>query len=113
MRQIILGAVGAIALAVSAQAADLAAGPGGLKDNYVPAASWTGFYFGAHVGALYQGGNLTLGGTDRPGPDMTFDPNLGTLNAIGGLVGGYNYQVGSMCWVLKAMWGGPIRWPRS
>ena len=37
------------ALAFAANAADLCAGGGGYKD-YVPAAVWTGFYFGGNLG---------------------------------------------------------------
>ncbi len=37
------------ALAFAANAADLSTGGGGYKD-YVPAAVWTGFYFGGNLG---------------------------------------------------------------
>ena len=82
---------------------------GGLKDSYAPSVNWTGFYFGAHVGALYQGGSLTLGGTDAPVPDTTFPPNLGTLNAVGGVLGGYNYQTGSLVLGVE----GDVGWTNS
>ena len=44
--------VGALAMATQVNAADLYSG-GGMKDApvFVPAAVWTGFYFGANIGA--------------------------------------------------------------
>ena len=68
--------VGALAVATQVNAADLYSG-GGLKDApvYAPAPMWTGFYFGAHLGAdwssIQTGRNVwddgyTLGGPACP-----------------------------------------------
>jgi hypothetical protein len=55
--------VGALAVATQVNAADLYSG-GGLKDApvYAPAPMWTGFYFGAHLGADWSGPAFRPGG---------------------------------------------------
>jgi outer membrane immunogenic protein len=70
--------------AYSANAADMyVPGPGGLKDSYVPVASWTGFYVGANVG---------LGISDISHPtDEKIPSDVGF--AGGGQIG-YNFQFG-------------------
>jgi outer membrane immunogenic protein len=65
-----------------AGAADLYTG-GGLKDSYVPVASWTGFYVGGHVG---------LGISDISHPTNELVPS--DVGFAGGGQIGYNFQFG-------------------
>jgi outer membrane immunogenic protein len=85
----ILGAVGALALTVSANAADIYRAPagGGLKDGpYVPVAAWTGFYAGVN-------GGYASGAYDDQLSDSLVP--FGGLKPEGGFGGGqigYNWQ---------------------
>lgn len=87
-RRMILASVGVIALSATASAADMytaPAGPGGYKDAYVPALTWTGFYLG--VG----------GGGGATSQDLTAKLNsfaLAEANGIGGMGGFGTVQVG-------------------
>ena len=92
-------------VAGAASAADMyAPAGGGLKDTYVPAPTWTGFYIGAHVGGVWA----DLQTTDRDG---TYAPrgsqwdNVGT-GVIGGGQVGYNYQTGAFVFGIEADFGG-------
>ncbi len=93
VRSILLGTVGAVAMLSSAYAADMYRAPegGGLKDDYVPVNSWTGFYLGVNAGYAWTDSsrNITyksnLGGRDS---------SVGTRDD-GGFAGGqigYNWQ---------------------
>ena len=113
--------VGALAMATQVNAADLYSG--GMKDApvYVPAPMWTGFYFGAHLGAGWadlQTNSHTLEAdspwldTDFPG---TYDPGHSTfggdtLHTTGGAFGGgqlgYNWQASNWVFGLEVDLGG-------
>ncbi len=59
IRRLLLGATSALAMMASANAADMGAAPGGMKDVYIPPYSWAGFYIGVN------GGYAALGGEDK------------------------------------------------
>jgi outer membrane immunogenic protein len=85
MKKLFAGLVGltaASALAFSASAADLNAG-GGYKD-YVPAAVWSGFYFGGNLGYGW-------GASGRLANDAGFG-GVSPAGWLGGVQGGYNWQ---------------------
>jgi outer membrane immunogenic protein len=90
----ILSAASALAITVSANAADLYRAPigGGLKDGpYVPAATWTGFYIGGN-------GGYAWGDDSHVTSDVTvtlparLDPPFSSSGAFGGGQIGYNWQ---------------------
>jgi high affinity Mn2+ porin len=77
-------ALGMLALANSAHAADLPLKAPALKAVY----DWTGFYIGGHVG--YGGGSLGPGTNPLPEEGQLFPPSITGL--IGGYQAGYNKQ---------------------
>ncbi|MEL6297148.1 MAG: outer membrane protein [Pseudomonadota bacterium] len=101
MKRTIGSALVAFAFAVSATSLASAADFGGrfersFKDDPIPPAafSWTGFYFGGHLG--YGSGDSTTSG-ESPG---AFDGNPDAVSTdpdgiFGGVQLGYNYQSGS------------------
>jgi len=103
MRKILLGAVGLVAMATSASAADLAARPYTKAPPMVAMYDWSGFYIGANGGW----------GTSRKCWDLSnfvgvaINPNLaeGCHDASGGTVGGqigYRWQASSWVFGLEA-----------
>jgi len=64
IRHIVLASVSVVALTAAASAADLS-GPvaGGYKDEFVPVATWTGFYVGVNGGYGWSADGSTLNGT--------------------------------------------------
>ncbi len=97
-------ALGALAVAsvTPASAADMYSAPsGGLKDVYVPAPIWAGFYIGAHMGIDWANVDLgTINWSDY-GSYNSFT-NQRSFNSDGGFGGvqlGYNFQSGSCCFV--------------
>lgn len=113
----VVGTVGALALAASANAADLYHGPaGGLKDGPAPVDSWTGFYVGAYGG--YGTGNADIMGTldphsafgnGAPVAQPAYNANMSlSLNPDGFNGGGeigYNLQRGSLVVGLEGTFG--------
>jgi outer membrane immunogenic protein len=90
---------GAVAISVSAKAADLS-GPvssgGGYKDDYVPAAMWTGFYLGVNGG--YASGDWKGDFTYLGSADPAFNPGK-KVNGDGGFGGGqigFNKQMSAI-----------------
>ena len=89
-----LGIVGAICITSIASAADLPRKAPVAAPIAPPVYSWTGFYVGGHVGALWT---RSIGRWD-PLPSVAFFgefPNIGNLNDtafVGGLHAGYNWQ---------------------
>ena len=89
-----LGIVGAICITSIASAADLPRKAPVAAPIAPPVYSWTGFYVGGHVGALWI---RSIGRWD-PLPSVAFFgefPNIGNLNDtafVGGLHAGYNWQ---------------------
>ena len=92
-RSLFAGAsLGVLALATGAQAADL--GPPTVnKSPPLPPRSWTGFYVGANVGAAW--GHSAI--SNDPGPLwLTAPGNANATNVIGGVQGGYNWQINNV-----------------
>jgi outer membrane immunogenic protein len=96
MRRLALGIVGAVCIASYASAAPPS-----------PVYSWTGFYIGGHVGALWTKGDAR----NDPLPTVDFFgtfPNSGNVDQtafVAGVHGGYNWQL-SPSWVtgIEADW---------
>jgi outer membrane immunogenic protein len=95
MKKLLLGTAALVALATAnpAFSADLPA----KAPVYAPAWSWTGFYFGGHIGAgwarkdwVFDASGL-LGGINFPG-----NSNIGGY--VGGGQLGFNYQSGQLVW---------------
>ena len=108
IRRIIFASVGVIALTSAASAADMyvpgpAGGPGGYKDDYVPA-PWAGFYVGVNGG--YGWGTPSskvtdleiIGGTIIAENSANFTPAGG----FGGGQIGYNWQRGRFVYSVEA-----------
>src|SRR5262245_7658159 len=101
MRKTIAAAATAIALiSAPAFAADMA-----VKARPLPPApiwSWTGFYFGAHVGAGWGQDEATLTGINATAPGLAANVALNlpfNQNSRSGFLGGgqagYNWQAGA------------------
>lgn len=62
--------------------------------------NWDGFYVGAHVGGMVLDGSLNLSSVDvsplDTQPDHAFNPGVNGTDVVGGLLLGYNYQMGRM-----------------
>jgi len=90
----LLATVGGVASISGAQAADL---PMKAAPMYVPAATWTGFYAGLHLGGNWQHVKADYA-----------DPTEGAIGkaygggVIGGAQVGYNWQTGNTVWGLEA-----------
>ena len=80
-------AIALVALSTAAHAADI--------PSPAPSYDWTGFYVGAQGGGLFQGGDLNLVGSGDNPPDKAINPSLDSSSLFGGLLAGYNYQMGS------------------
>jgi outer membrane immunogenic protein len=92
MNRFFLGALGLIAMATSASAADMAARPYAKAATVAPAAvyDWTGFYVGGHAG--YGWGKAA---TELPTTFFGGDPAYPFQDMKGAVAGGqigYNYQ---------------------
>jgi opacity protein-like surface antigen len=59
----------------------------------LPVFCWTGFYIGADVG--YAWGDTTTEYLTATNTFTGFNPSYKINSAVGGLYGGYNYQIGS------------------
>src|SRR5579871_3195154 len=94
MRKFVLGAVGAIAMLSSANAADIyvpaPAGPGGYKDCC--AYSWAGYYVGINAGGTWMHNDASWSNT----AGGSFKARLDDSGAIGGGQFGRNWQFGSI-----------------
>jgi len=108
--------IGALAVAAQVNAADLYSG-GGYKDApaYVPAPMWTGFYFGAHLGAdwssIKTGQNVWNDGyLNGNGVADLLAPfggeRLNSTGAFGGGQLGYNWQTSNFVLGLEVDLGG-------
>jgi len=86
LRKTIPAAIALLVMPVAAHAADISA-PAGYD--------WTGFYIGAHGGGLFQGGDLNLAGSGDNPPDKAIDPSLDGSAFFGGVLAGFNYQMGA------------------
>jgi outer membrane immunogenic protein len=94
MRSSLLGVVGVVCFASSASAADLPVKAPVKAPIVAPVYSWTGFYVGGDVGALWT---RSSGRWDALPDVIDFGelPNSGDLNKtafVGGLHAGYNWQ---------------------
>ncbi len=90
----LLGATFLAGAAASAQAADIYR-DGGYKDppvapvEYLPAITWTGFYFGGDVGAAFNDDNSYMYLFED---DETFDDGNDNTTWLAGVHVGYNWQ---------------------
>jgi outer membrane immunogenic protein len=101
MKKLLLASTALIALAASAQAADLGVPRMPIAAAVVaPAFNWTGFYLGGHIGYGFGRGNhrntlLGNGAAFDNGADTTaFTYN--TRGVLGGLHAGYNWQTSNV-----------------
>jgi outer membrane immunogenic protein len=96
--RILIGLVGTIALTASAHAADLSAAGGSFKDSdYVPAATWAGFYAGVNGGWAGSAADLKLAAALQDTDDYGQPSNAAakSFSTNGGFAGGqigYNIQ---------------------
>ncbi|MES2194729.1 MAG: outer membrane protein [Pseudomonadota bacterium] len=107
MNRVLLGTIGAIAMATSASAADLAPRPYTKAAPIVAAAySWSGFYVGVHAGYAWMDStdNITAANAAAlvflaPPPDIAPSLPLDPRGFIGGGQVGYNWQI-SPTWLI-------------
>ena len=105
MKRILLAGVGLIALAVSASAADLARRaplPAPAPVAVAPIYTWTGFYFGGHLG--WGSAELESTLVDPFGPFLagsTFGGE-GAGGFLGGVQAGFNWQAGAWVFGVEA-----------
>ena len=81
MKRVVLAGLGMVALAASAEAADLPRRYDASTADYVPVNNWTGFYIGINGGGAWGDSKWT---------------SIGTFDVTGGMVGGtvgYNWQL--------------------
>lgn len=98
MRKVLVATAMALGVASGAQAADLAAPRTPIAAAVVaPAFSWTGFYVGAHIGAVANQDRVNIPAYGPPG-QYTRSP---TSLMIGGQLG-YNYQINNVVFGLEA-----------
>jgi outer membrane immunogenic protein len=96
MRSLLLASVAAVAMAASAQAADLGAGRSAIAAEVVaPADLWSGFYAGVHAG--YGSGHARV-----PANFFFADSSHKFSGAVLGGQFGWNYQVGQFVLGLEA-----------
>ena len=93
---ILLATAGGLAMTAGAQAADLP-----LKAAPMMAPSWTGFYFGGHLGGAWQNASGGYQGKNVQGSSL-----------IGGVQAGYNWQRGNMVYGFEADISGLTSGPR-
>jgi outer membrane immunogenic protein len=99
-------------LAGAASAADLAARPYTKAPPPAPIFSWTGFYIGVHGGGMWADKDWTEGCSALVGAPCTTFGNGGSpfrtshqiSSALGGVQGGYNWQVNSFVLGVEADW---------
>jgi outer membrane immunogenic protein len=85
----------AVGFSITAQAADLGERRhASYKDEpvYAAAANWSGAYVGGHLGAVWSGGDATVGTTTT---------DLSETNVYGGVHAGYNFQHGAFVYGLE------------
>jgi outer membrane immunogenic protein len=82
VRHIVLTTVSAVALTVSASAADIYAQAGGKDEPFVPVAAWTGFYMGANGGYAFDALS-SHGGVQDDGGFGGFQIGYNVQGAIG------------------------------
>ena len=112
-------ALGALAVASAANAADMYSG--GMKEApvYVPPPTWTGFYLGGHIGAAWESiGNQNYQFNDdcmgwsgcnssNSNPALINEKQQSNGDAFGGVQFGYNFQTyGAFVWGLEVDLGG-------
>ena len=108
MRRLILTSAACVALSCAASAADLPMKAIAAAPAPAPAFTWTGFYVGAHAGAMIPHGSLAFVGPGGIGPDgpeesdVATNPGLNKTALKAGVLAGYNYQMGSVVLGLEA-----------
>ncbi|MGP0091993.1 MAG: outer membrane protein [Xanthobacteraceae bacterium] len=95
----ILGLALAVAITGPAMAADLpAAMPMKSLPAYVPAYSWTGFYFGGNIGGAWGQFDYGPSAVDNISGTVTTPPSTSVTNSsvVGGVQSGYNWEIGNL-----------------
>lgn len=95
-----------LAVAMAGLASNIYAGSMGDQEDISPTFNWTGAYLGGHLGGLLQDGSLSLAPFGDSPPDVAINPDLFGSSAIGGILLGYNYQVGQYAIGVEADVGG-------
>ena len=94
-----IAAVSTIALTQVASAADLPVkAPVYKAPISAPAYNWGGFYAGAHFGYLWSS-------TQVQDTGVVVEPNAATNGIVGGVLAGYNYQIGEFVVGLEGDFG--------
>lgn len=104
MKKVVVAA--AFAAFASASGIASAADLGSLKDipEYTsPAALWTGFYVGGHIGGAW--GDVEVGDTYDYNGDPFKKSSFGTSGLISGIQIGYNHQRGNIVYGIEADFG--------
>jgi outer membrane immunogenic protein len=101
MKKLLIAAAIAVAGATSAQAADLPArvytkAPPVVVD---PAVNWSGFYVGAHFGYMWGRSSVWDNGA-------LVESNAPTNGVVGGVLGGFNWQIGQLVLGIEGDFGG-------
>jgi outer membrane immunogenic protein len=113
---------GAAAFGVSAQAADLGAHHHETykEEPVYVAPTWSGFYFGGHLGAGWTSGTAdqtTNYYNSATGATFTesVSKDIGSSSFIGGIHGGYNFQSGAFVYGIEGdgSWGHSINYLAS
>ncbi|WP_168201635.1 outer membrane protein [Phreatobacter aquaticus] len=103
MNRLLLAATSALALSTGfAQAADLGSRRAPVASAVVmPAFSWTGFYIGGQIGGAWMN-NSTREFVTATGVATGFQQAFRANGLIGGIHGGYNYQINNFVLGLEA-----------
>ena len=106
MKRIALAAAAALMFAGAASAADMPMkAPPPVPVVAPPVWTWTGFYVGGNVGYLVESDNTTTTFT-QPGTDpiTTQSQPISARSFVGGVQGGYNWQIASWVVGVEADW---------
>lgn len=95
-----------LAIVMASLAPSSQAGTLGEDDVVSQSYNWTGAYLGGHLGGLLQDGTLSLAPFGDSPIDVAINPDVAGSSVIGGLLVGYNYQIGQYALGVEADVGG-------